>query len=127
MKRPESSCSTVGLENPHTTSSQSSRALDCILALDKLAERPGITLVEIHKALAALLPPAAKFPEAASARVTVDGAAYASPLLRVTPIIICSGNTVSMNEPQALGFRGFVRKPYTMVALAARIRRALDD
>ena len=88
MKRPESSCSTVGLENPHTKSNQSSRALDCILALDKLAERPGVTLVEIHKALAALLPPAAEFPEATSARVTVDGAAYASPLFRVTDCML---------------------------------------
>jgi two-component system NtrC family sensor kinase len=52
------------------------KELTCLYSLAQLAERPGITLEEILRGTADLLPPAWQYPEIAAGRVTFNGRAY---------------------------------------------------
>jgi signal transduction histidine kinase len=52
------------------------KELTCLYGIDRVLERPGMTLGENLQEVAALLPPAWLYPEIASARITVDGRSY---------------------------------------------------
>jgi two-component system NtrC family sensor kinase len=55
------------------------KELTCLYGVARLAERSELPLDELLRGIAALLPPAWQFPEAARARIVLDDAEYATP------------------------------------------------
>ncbi len=65
----------------HTSTALQERVkeLTCLLRMAEIAGKPGISLEEIFAQTTALLIPAWRYPEVASARVVLDGQVYAAP------------------------------------------------
>jgi len=55
------------------------KELTCLYGISRVADRPEASLDEILQGIAELLPPAWQYPEAARARIVLDGRAYSAP------------------------------------------------
>jgi signal transduction histidine kinase len=54
------------------------KELTCLHAIAEVAQRPGLSLTRLLREIASLLPPALQYPEAAQARITIDGQSVTS-------------------------------------------------
>jgi PAS domain S-box-containing protein len=52
------------------------KELSCLYGIARIAESPGITLDEIYRQVANLLPPSCQYPDIAFARIIIDGKAF---------------------------------------------------
>jgi len=52
------------------------KELTCLYGIAQIAGQPGLSLEQIIQRIVELLPPAWQYPEAASARIILDGIAY---------------------------------------------------
>ncbi|MEO0082479.1 MAG: ATP-binding protein [candidate division WOR-3 bacterium] len=61
------------------------KELTCLYGIDRVLERPNITLEQAVQEIAKLLPPAWLYPEIASARIVLDNREYLTPGFRAGP------------------------------------------
>jgi len=71
----------IALENQHAQAALRERVkeLTCLYSIEKVAEKHKISIGEILKSIAEILPPAWQYPESTAARIALDKYSYSTP------------------------------------------------
>ena len=128
----------IALEEKRSALAGRIKELNCLYGISEIVRKPGITLAEILRETAGIIPAAWQHPETASARVTLDGKSFQSHPFAESPwrlasnIVVdggaCGTVEVFYREERGAGDEGpFLREERALIdAIAERLGRVVE-
>ena len=128
----------IALEEKRSALAERVKELNCLYGISEIVRKPGITLAEILRETAGIIPAAWQYPETASARVMLDGKSYLShpfsesPWRLASDIIVdgraCGVVEVFYREEREASDEGpFLREERALIdAIAERLGRVVE-